>query len=328
MAETANWIAETDSDGVAWLTFDSADSPVNVLSRAVLQELAACLTKIAAQRPRALVLRSAKSSGFIAGADIKEFTTMRTPEEGLASVLAGQAVLDQLAALPCPSVAAIQGFALGGGLELALACTYRVGADDGKLSLGLPEVQLGIHPGFGGTVRSVRLMGVRPAMELMLRGKPFSAARARATGLVDLLVPAPELLSRAKALVLQAPRRRRAPPFEQLLNLGIMRPFIARQLAGTLRAKVIPEHYPAPYAIVGLWRAVRRERGGQLYGRGRVHRLADEIADRAQPDPGVPAAGPAQGPWRQVRARIPRMCMSSAPASWAATSPPGRQCAA
>ncbi|MFI4889647.1 MAG: 3-hydroxyacyl-CoA dehydrogenase NAD-binding domain-containing protein [Steroidobacterales bacterium] len=249
-----NWISETDADGVAWLTFDTADSPVNVLSRAALQELSACLTQIEQQRPRALVLRSAKASGFIAGADIKEFTTMRNSEEGLASVLAGQAVLDQLARLPFPSVAAIQGFALGGGLELALACTYRVGADDGKLSLGLPEVQLGLHPGFGGTVRSVRLIGVRPAMDLMLKGKPFNAARARSTGLVDLLVPAAELLPRAKALGVQAPRRRTAPAMEQLLNLGILRPFIARQLTAALRAKVIREHYPAPYAIVDLWR--------------------------------------------------------------------------
>jgi 3-hydroxyacyl-CoA dehydrogenase/enoyl-CoA hydratase/3-hydroxybutyryl-CoA epimerase len=253
MADAVNWIAETDADGVAWLTFDTANSPVNVLSRAALQELAACLTRIEAQRPRALVLRSAKTSGFIAGADIKEFTRMRTPEEGLASVLAGQAVLDQLERLPCPSVAAIRGFALGGGLELALACTYRVGADDGKLSLGLPEVQLGIHPGFGGTVRSVRLIGVRPAMDLMLKGKPFNAARAVSTGLVDLLVPAAELLPRAKALGLQAPRRKSAPPIEQVLNLGILRPLVAKQLTAALRAKVIREHYPAPYAIVDLW---------------------------------------------------------------------------
>ncbi len=254
MAESANWIPETDADGVAWLTFDTAASPVNVLSRARLQELGACLRRIEAQRPRALVLCSAKASGFIAGADIKEFTTMRTLQEGLDTVLAGQAVLDQLEGLPFPTVAAINGFALGGGLELALACTYRIGADDGRLSLGLPEVQLGIHPGFGGTVRSVRLIGVRPAMDLMLKGKPFNAARAMATGLLDALSPPAELKLRAKALALQAPARKTAPLAERLLSLSVLRPFVARQLTAALRPKVIPEHYPAPYAIVDLWR--------------------------------------------------------------------------
>jgi len=267
MAETANWIPETDADGVAWLTFDTAGSPVNVLSRAVVQELGACLRRIEAQRPRALVLCSAKRGGFIAGADIKEFATMRTMQEGLDSVLAGQAVFEHLERLPFPSVAAINGFALGGGLELALACTYRVGADDGKLSLGLPEVQLGIHPGFGGTVRSVRLLGVRPAMDLMLKGKPFNAARALATGLIDALVPPAELKQRAKAIALQAPPRRMAPLVERLLNISLVRPFIANQMTAALRAKVIREHYPAPYAIVELWRR---------YGAGPAHGYAAE----------------------------------------------------
>ena len=99
---------------------------------------------------------SAKKSGFVAGADIREFTGITDADSGYALIHRGQQVLDRLAALPCPSVAAIHGFALGGGLELALACRYRVAVGDERLSLGLPEVQLGIHPGFGGTVRSVQ----------------------------------------------------------------------------------------------------------------------------------------------------------------------------
>src|SRR6202020_3430827 len=110
-----------------------------------------------------------------------------TPEQVTALVCARQAVLDQLGALPFPSVAALHGFVLGGGLELALACTYRVAADDASLSLGFPEVLLGIHPGFGGTVRSVQLIGVRPALDLMLKGKPYKAARALSVGLLDEL---------------------------------------------------------------------------------------------------------------------------------------------
>ena len=197
MAETGNWSLDIDTDRVAWLVFDAPGASVNVLSSAALRELASCLGEVAAKRPLGVVLRSGKASGFIAGADIKEFQSMTTPEAGFEVVRAAQAILQQLQDLPCPSVAAIKGFALGGGLELALACTYRIGADDGRLSLGLPEVQLGIHPGFGGTVRAVRLIGVRAAMDLMLKGKPCNAARALATGLVDQLVPADELATRA-----------------------------------------------------------------------------------------------------------------------------------
>ena len=247
------WSVETDADRVAWLTCDTPGASTNVLSAPVLTDLSAALTQIAAQRPLGVVVRSAKASGFIAGADIKEFLNVHTAEQGYALVRAGQTVLDQLENLPFPSVAALHGFALGGGLELALAATYRVAADDAQLALGLPEVLLGIHPGFGGTVRAVRLIGVRPALELMLKGKPFKGARALEVGLIDQLVPPAELGACAKRLVLKAAQRRTAPFVEKLLNLRAMRPFIARQAAAGLRGKVSREHYPAPYAIIDLW---------------------------------------------------------------------------
>ncbi len=254
MAANDKWRLDYDADGIALLMFDTPGSAVNVLSRAALQELSGRLEEVAVRKPPGLILRSAKAGGFVAGADIKEFTGIRTPAEGQALVRAGQAVLQQLEDLACPTVAALQGFALGGGLELALACTYRVGADDGKLSLGLPEVQLGIHPGFGGTVRSVRLIGVRPAMDLMLKGKPFNARRALATGLIDRLAPPSELIASAKALLQQAPAKRSAPWLERLLNLAPLRPWVAKQLDAALQHRVRREHYPAPYAIVDLWR--------------------------------------------------------------------------
>lgn len=254
MAAMGRWMLEYDPDGVAQLVFDTPGTGVNVLSRAALQELAGKLSAIAAQRPPGVILRSAKSSGFIAGADIKEFTTLRTPAEGVAMVRAGQAVLQQLEDLQCPTVAAIHGYALGGGLELALACTYRVGADDGRLSLGLPEVQLGIHPGFGGTVRSVRLIGVRQAMDLMLKGKPFNAARALSTGLLDRLAPLPELIPCAKALLAEAPAKKTARFAARLLNLAPLRAWTAKHLDAALRHRVRRDQYPAPYAIVDLWR--------------------------------------------------------------------------
>jgi 3-hydroxyacyl-CoA dehydrogenase / enoyl-CoA hydratase / 3-hydroxybutyryl-CoA epimerase len=248
-----SWKFEIDADRIAWLICDTPGASTNVLSAGVLRELAAALAQIAQAKPLGVVLRSGKRSGFVAGADIKEFLDLRTPEEAYALIRGGQQVLDQLEKLSCPSVAAIHGFALGGGLELALAATYRIGADDASLSLGLPEVQLGIHPGFGGTVRTVRLIGVRPALELMLKGQPFKGARALEVGLLDQLVPPAELEAAAKRLLLQAPAKKSAPYVEKLLNLRAMRPFIARQAVAGLAAKVPREHYPAPYAIVDLW---------------------------------------------------------------------------
>jgi 3-hydroxyacyl-CoA dehydrogenase / enoyl-CoA hydratase / 3-hydroxybutyryl-CoA epimerase len=253
MLQTDSWSLEIDADRVAWLACDMPQASANVLSAAVLRDLSVQLKQIAELKPAGLIVRSAKASGFIAGADIKEFLSIQTPAQGFELISTGQAVLKQLEDLPCPSVAALHGFALGGGLELALACTYRIGADDSKLSLGLPEVLLGIHPGFGGTVRSVRLIGIRAALELMLKGKPFRGARALSVGLIDELVPPAELKARAKALLLRLPPKAQAPFVDKLLNLGAMRPFIARQTAATLRRSVRREHYPAPYAILDLW---------------------------------------------------------------------------
>jgi 3-hydroxyacyl-CoA dehydrogenase / enoyl-CoA hydratase / 3-hydroxybutyryl-CoA epimerase len=253
MADTNTWSLGMDADRVAWLVCDTPGTSTNVLSAAVLRDLATQLVDVAAQQPVGVVIRSAKANGFIAGADIKEFLKIRTPEEGYELVRAGQAVLQTLADLPCPSVAAMHGFALGGGLELALACTYRVGADDATLSLGFPEVLLGLHPGFGGTVRSVQLIGVRPALDLMLKGKPYKGSRALAVGLIDELVPPPVLLERAKSRLLTSPPKATAPFVDKLLNFGWVRPFIARQTAAMLRHSVRREQYPAPYAILDLW---------------------------------------------------------------------------
>jgi 3-hydroxyacyl-CoA dehydrogenase/enoyl-CoA hydratase/3-hydroxybutyryl-CoA epimerase len=249
----SNWTLRIDADQVAWLTCDMAEGSANVLSGDMVRELSAKLTELAALQPRGLIVQSGKASGFIAGADIKEFVKIRTPAEGYELVRAGQSVMQQLEDLSCPTVAAIRGFALGGGLELALACTYRIGADDAALSLGLPEVLLGIHPGFGGTVRSVQLIGVRPALELMLKGRPFRGARALSTGLLDELAPPEELAARAKSLLLRRPPKRRPPFVDKLMNLGAARPMVARQTVAALRHSVRRDHYPAPYAIVDLW---------------------------------------------------------------------------
>jgi len=250
---SSHWTLQTDADRIAWLTCDMTGTSTNVLSGEVVRELAEKLREVAALHPVGMVVQSGKRNGFIAGADIREFLAIRSPAQALELVRAGQSVLQQLEDLPFPTIAAVHGFALGGGLELALACTYRVGADEAALSLGLPEVLLGIHPGFGGTVRSVQLIGVRPALELMLKGRPFKGARALSVGLLDDLAPPAELAARAKSLLLRRPPRKTAPFVERLMSLGAIRPFIARQTAATLQHSVRREHYPAPYAIVDLW---------------------------------------------------------------------------
>jgi len=253
MTTLSYWKMDRDADGVVWLALDKPGTSANVLSSEVLIELGALVGGLAAAPPRALIVRSAKPSGFIAGADIREFTAFKGPEDAFALIRAGQGVLDRLEALPCPTIAAIHGFALGGGLELALACRYRVAVNDESLTLGFPEVQLGIHPGFGGTVRAVRIMGVRQAMQLMLTGKPVRADKALRIGLVDRLVSAQELEGAARAMTLDPPRAHRAPLLERLLSTAPLRPFVKSALLRELDTRVRREHYPAPYAMVDLW---------------------------------------------------------------------------
>ena len=250
---TGSWKVERDPDGIAWLTIDKPGTSANVLSGSVLGELDALLARLEQDLPRGVVVISAKKSGFVAGADIKEFTGITDAASGYGLIRRGQQVLNRLAALPCPTVAAIHGFALGGGLELALACRYRVAVADERLSLGLPEVLLGIHPGFGGTVRSVRVAGVRAAMELMLSGKPVRAEKALRLGLIDRLVAASDLRRCAREMLLRASAPRRAPWPQRLLSSAPLRPLVGRSLRREVARRAPREHYPAPYAIIDLW---------------------------------------------------------------------------
>lgn len=253
MNESTAWSSERDADGIVWLTLDKPATTANVLSSDVLQELDGLLRELQSQPPAGVVVISGKKGGFIAGADIKEFTALTDEQDGYRLIHAGQQVLDRLEALPCPTVAALHGFALGGGLELALACRYRVAVADERLTLGLPEVQLGIHPGFGGTVRAVRLVGVRAAMEMMLTGKPVRADKALRIGLVDKLVPAEQLRSAAREMIQRKPAPGKASLQQRALSWSLLRPFIKSALTAQVAGKARREHYPAPYAIVDLW---------------------------------------------------------------------------
>jgi len=191
------WHYETTTDGLAYLTLDCPNRSTNVLSLAVLHELEARLTAIEAESPRALLLRSGKPRGFIAGADINEFLEIADPAHAEAHIRWVHALFQRLAALPCPTLVLIHGFCLGGGLELALACRYRIASDDPATRLGFPEVRLGLFPGYGGSVRSLARCGPRRALPLMLGGRSLSAKEARRQGLVDWVVPERQLADAA-----------------------------------------------------------------------------------------------------------------------------------
>ena len=247
-----SWSLNIDAQGIAWLVIDKPDASANSLSRPVMEELDAHLASLARQPPKALIVTSAKT-GFVAGADIKEFVGIETPAQAYQLIRAGQQVLDRLAALPCVTVAAINGFALGGGLELALACKYRVLADIPAATLGFPEVQLGVHPGLGGTVRAVQLIGPIAAMDLMLTGRSLRPNKALALGLVDKLAPLDGLREAARQLAMNPPPVKQAPIMQRLLNLSFVRPLLAGRMRTEVAKRARAAHYPAPYALIDLW---------------------------------------------------------------------------
>ena len=250
---TQHWRKHDDPSGIRWLLLDKADSRTNALSQQVLEELSELLDEMVAEPPTGLIIKSGKDSGFVAGADISEFGRIASIEQAEKQVIQAQAMLARLESLRCPTVAAINGFALGGGLELALACDYRVAVDDYDRCMGLPEVQLGIHPGFGGTVRSIRLLGVPVAMDLMLTGRLLSPVEALAAGLIDRTAAVDELDEVARMLVAQRPPKRRAPFYLAALNLKPVRHWLAGRMRARLARKAPRDHYPAPYALVDLW---------------------------------------------------------------------------
>ena len=251
--ESKHWTLETDSDGIAWLRIDKAESSANVLSTEVMMELDAVLGVLQANKPRGLVVYSGKSNGFVMGADINEFTSIDTTERAYEVTRLGQQLLDKIENLDFPTVAAINGFAMGGGLELVMAFDYRVALAGGKKILGLPEVKLGLHPGFGGTVRAVQLCGVRPAMQLMLTGSPVTVEKGKRIGLIDRIATADNWRQVCRDLVASRPAKQRPPPVERILNLPFIRPFIKPMLVKQVASKARREHYPAPYAMIDLW---------------------------------------------------------------------------
>ena len=248
-----HWNRRVDANGICWLIFDKQDSSTNVLSSETVSELQNELAQVEALGPAALVIISAKDSGFIAGADITEFGDLDDAARVTDMASRGQALCQRIADLPCPTVAALDGFTLGGGLEVALACDYRVAVRGYRRCIGLPEVQLGFNPGWGGTVRSVQLLGAPVALDLMLTGRMVSAVEAEKMGLVDRLAEPGALEASVTALLEAKPQPRQASFSQRLLNLAPVRPLVANKVRARVRRRAKPEHYPAPFAIIDLW---------------------------------------------------------------------------
>jgi 3-hydroxyacyl-CoA dehydrogenase/enoyl-CoA hydratase/3-hydroxybutyryl-CoA epimerase len=245
-------------DGIAIIRLDQPGKPVNVISAALLEAMDDILRRLEEEEggARAAVILSGKRGNWIAGADIEQFKEFRSPADGEAASRAGQAMMNRLERLHIPVVAAIDGAALGGGMEVALACTYRIASDSAKTKIGLPEVNLGIIPGAGGTQRLPRLIGVRAALDLMLTGKQLEGRRARSAGIVDEVVPSAILETVARRVAdelargLKEPRgaaRRRSPQWVE--NLPGMRQIIFAKARQGVMAKT-KGVYPAPLRLL------------------------------------------------------------------------------
>ena len=251
---------QVEGDGVAWLTFDRPGSKANILTSGVMARLDALLGEIETGaregRIKALAIGSAKPGMFIAGANIDEIAGITVPAEAEAGARRGQAVFSRLADLPVFTVAGIDGICLGGGTELILACDYRIATDAPATRIGLPEIQLGIIPGFGGTTRLPRLVGLPDALPLILTGKPVNASKAYRIGLVDERLHPAILEERVRALIAGVLQGRRPRPKKPRLVNRIARSSLARGLVlAQARKQVLKEtkgHYPAPLAALDV----------------------------------------------------------------------------
>lgn len=251
-----HWKLARDTDQVAWLYFDMHDATVNVLSAAALSELGEVVAHLESQLPKGLVIRSMKASGFCVGANIKEFQELGDEKEIVAKLQEAHAIVDRLAALPCPTIALLHGSCLGGGMEVALCCDYRLALPDARL--GLPEIRLGLHPGLGGTSRLPHLIDPIEAMTLMLTGTTLDARRARQRGLVDAVIEERHVRNALRAAVAGQLKPHASGIKNRLLTTGPARQLEARQMRAQSAAKAPPDHYPAPEALIRLW----EEHGG------------------------------------------------------------------
>ena len=264
-ANLKDWRFSIDGEGIAWAIFDREGESANSLGRRPIEELDAIISRVEADATaktiRGLVLMSGKERGFIVGADIREFETFQSEQDVIDALKPVNALLERIEKLPIPVVAAIHGVCVGGGLELILACHYRIATRDDSTRIGFPEVKLGIFPGFNGTARSIRQAGPMAAMQLMLTGGMIRASVAKAQGLIDQLVGSPgELHWAARKAVLQNRRSKPAGVAKMLLTKWPARGLLAGKIRQETAKKVREDHYPAPFRLIDLF----EKQGGDL----------------------------------------------------------------
>ncbi|KTD51005.1 3-hydroxyacyl-CoA dehydrogenase NAD-binding domain-containing protein [Legionella quateirensis] len=250
-----HWDLQRDKDAILWLGINRKDTAVNSINEEVLDELNSLLQEIAQDKKAiGLVIYSLKDKGFIAGADVNAFSQFENAAQAVDFLQKGQAVFSRLQNLAIPTVAMIDGFCMGGGFELALACTYRIATDEQDTRIGLPEVMLGIHPGWGGTVRLPQLIGGFKALsQVILTGSGISSSRAKSLGMVDEVVPVRQLKRAAVYFIKIKPLKHKPSFIDGLTNSSWLRKPIAYLLRYNVAKRVRKEHYPAPYAVIDLW---------------------------------------------------------------------------
>lgn len=246
-----NWTLTRDGDNYAWALLDRPGTSANTLSDDVLEELDDLLDAIDQNRPAALIIRSAKAGGFIAGADVSQFVGADDPSEIETRMGRAHQITDRLEALTIPTVAVVHGYCLGGGLEIALACSHRIAVEGS--TYGFPEVQLGLHPGLGGTVRLTRLIDPLEAMQAMLTGRTIPAKKAKGLGLVDAVVPERHVRAALHAAVEGKLPHARISLRARVIDSGPARAVVARQMRAEADKQAPHANYPAPYALIELW---------------------------------------------------------------------------
>lgn len=250
-SDLAHWRLTRDRDNVAWAVLDKAGASANTLTQEVLAELDIILDRLEADRPRGLVLRSGKPQGFIAGADVRQFVGAADVAEVGAQMARAQDVVDRLDRLTIPTIAVVHGYALGGGLEIALACRRRIAIEGA--SFGFPEVQLGLHPGLGGVSRFTDLIDPFEAMRFMLTGKTIHAEEAQRLGLVDAVAPERHVRAAVAAAVGGTLKPRDSGLIDKVKELAPARRLAAARMRREAEARAPSKHYPAPYALIDLW---------------------------------------------------------------------------
>ncbi len=243
---------QKDEHKILWLCFDKHEANVNTLDTSVFNELEVILDTLESDLT-GLVLYSGKKSGFIAGANIEKFKAFKDKEEAKTFIEYGQNMCQKMADVNIRTVAMINGFCLGGGLELALACDWRVASEDVKKNIGLPEVMLGIHPGWGGSVRLPALIGAPNALNLIMSGRSVNAKTAKKMGFVDAAVPLRQLKNAATHYILNNPPRHKPGFIADLTNHKLFRPLVAHFARNKLKQKIQEKHYPAPFKILDNW---------------------------------------------------------------------------